>query len=480
MRRCQPTTFTTSLEKANELFDLLITNGKVVSTTDTTVASIAIKRGKIVALLAPNIKVGARRTIDAKGQFVIPGGIDPHVHLEHEFMGFRSSHDFETGGIAAAFGGSTMVIDFAFQETGRTAQEAVEARLAQANQKATVDYGLHCGLADATDTTLEEISVLIKEGIPSFKLIMVDRENQIDDGEMLAIMRRLNEVGGLAGIHGENGDIVTYETARYLNAGCHSARCHGLSRPVWAEIESVRRAIFLARVAAAGLYVFHATAAGTEEVMRNAQRDGYPIYGETCPHYLTLTDDVYGRDDGIYFIATPPLRDKLDVVAMWRGLERGTFSAIGSDDCAFSREAKESGRESFDRVPCGLPGVETRLPILFSEGVMKGRISINRLVELLCAGPARIFGCYPQKGVLAPGSDADIVLLDPNQQVTLKPGTLHSDIDYSPYDGMSLTGYPTMTILRGHVIVENGQFLGHPGEGSYIPRHISPNVLVAS
>ena len=459
------------------MFDLLITNGQVISPSLTINVDIAVEGEKIVALLTPGTAVEAKRVIDAAGQYVIPGAIDPHVHLDHEFMGFKSGHDFETGGMVAAFGGTTMLIDFAFQEVGGTAQAAIEARWAQAEGQATIDYSLHCGLADASERTLAEVDAIVEAGIPSFKLILVNRENHIDDGAMLAIFRRLKEVRGLAGIHGENAAIVEYEVNRHLKAGQQAAYYHPQSRPAFVEAESIRRAIYLAQVAGAGLYAFHISAAESMEALKQARDAGQPIYGETCPHYLMLNDEVYSRADGINFIMTPPLRGVHDQMAMWHGLERDIFSIVGSDECTFPQEAKVWGRESFDKVPAGVPGLETRLPIVFSEGVMKGRFSINRMVELLCTNPARVFGCYPQKGIIAPGSDADIVLLDPNKQVTWSPEWLHTDIDYSPYDGLTLTGYPTMTIARGQVIVEEGQFFGKPGAGRFIERQISAEIL---
>jgi dihydropyrimidinase len=462
------------------MFDLLIRNGKVVSSEAVMEADVAVEGERVAGLLKAAAPAEARRVIDATGLYVVPGGIDAHVHFDMEFLG-RSKHTFESGTIAAAFGGTTTVIDFTIDLSmqGGSRIDTVERRRAKAEGKAVIDFAFHCLINNGADATLAEIEKVVAYGIPSFKLFTVYREANlyVNDATLYSVMERLRDLGGIAAVHTENADLVEHCTASLLAAGKSTPQHYPRSRPPFTEVECIRRVIFLARSARAALYVVHIAAAGAVDAVRKARVNGQPVYGETCPHYLLLTESMYTRPDGYNFVMSPPLRREMDNEALWSGLAGGWLSTVSSDDNSIDVEDKRAGAESFQRASPGCVDVETRIPLLFSEGVLKRQLPITRLVEVASTNPARIFGLYPRKGVIAPGSDADIVLIDPKARLRASPQTLHMQVHYSPYDGWDIVGLPVTTISKGRVVIENGTFVGRPGHGAFLKRSIAPAML---
>lgn len=461
------------------MIDLLIKGGIVVNSEGRIEADIAVAGPKVVGLGRGADFPQARRTLDASGMLVLPGLVDPHAHFATTFGGATTCTDFYSGTVAAAFGGVTTIIDFAFQERGRPLREAVEARKRLAQGKAVIDYGLHGIITDATPETIRELPGLERDGISSFKLFMIYRKEGVmaDDGALLAVMEEASKHGFLVGVHAENAAIAERKTAEFLRDGKRSARYFPLSKPNIVEAEAIHRAIYLARYTGCALYIYHVSTREGVELIREAKGLGLPVYGETITHYLSLTDEVYERPDGINWIISPPIRKQKDIDAIWHGIADGTISTIGSDDGAWSTETKKLGQDSFDQVANGAPGVEVRLPIAFTEGVGQGRITEERLVEVMSTNPAKIFGLYPKKGTLRPGSDADLVIIDPSMEKTITVADLHTPIDWCPFEGFKVKGYPVITISRGRIIVADGEFQGSAGDGSFLPRHIPPEVL---
>jgi len=464
------------------VFDLLIRNGKVVMPDTVLEADVAVQGERIAGLLKTAEPIQARQVIDARGLYVVPGGIDAHVHFDMEFLG-QSKHTFESGTIAAAFGGTTTIIDFTLdlKTLGGPLLDAVEKRREKAEGKAVIDFAFHCVVNDGGDDTLRELEQVVAYGVPSFKMFTVYREVNlyVNDATVYNVMERLRDLGGIAAVHTENCDIVDYCTARLLAAGQRAPVHYPESRPTFTEVECIRRVLFLARSARAAVYVVHIAAGEAVAAVRQARAEGRPVYGETCPHYLVLTKAMYARPDGYNYVMSPPLRTEDDNEALWEGLAGGWLATVSSDDNSIDVEDKRAGAESFDRASPGCVDVETRIPLLFSEGVVKRRLPITRLVQVASTNPARIFGLYPRKGIIAAGSDADIVLIDPTARLRVSPQTLHMKVQYSPYEGWDVVGMPVTTISRGKVIVNKGAFLGTPGHGRFLPRAIDPAVLHA-
>jgi dihydropyrimidinase len=464
------------------MFDLLIRNGQVVSPTTVTEADVAVEGERIAGLLKTSEPAPARRVLDAAGLYVVPGGVDAHVHFDMEFLG-QSKHTFESGTIAAAFGGTTTVIDFTLDLNMQNGSlmDTLERRRAKAEGRAVIDFAFHSVINNGADSTLKEIERVVAYGVPSFKLFTVYREVNlyVNDATLYRVMDRLRDLNGIAAVHTENADLVEHCTASLLAAGLRTPPHYPRSRPPFTEVECIRRVIFLARSTRAAVYVVHIAASGAVQAVREARAHGEPVYGETCPHYLLLTESMYMRPDGYNFVMSPPLRTPADNEALWAGLAGGWLSTVSSDDNSIDVEDKRAGGESFDRASPGCVDVETRIPLVFSEGVLKRSLPITRMVEVTAANPARIFGVYPRKGVIAAGSDADIVLIDPNARLRAAPQTLHMPVHYSPYDGWEIVGLPVTTISKGKVIVEKGEFVGIPGHGSFLKRSIDPAVLRA-
>lgn len=461
------------------MFDLIIKNGITVLPSGIMEADILINDEKVIGVSIPRSDFNtAKRVINARAKYVLPGAVDPHTHFENPSRDIITAHDFRIGTMAAAFGGTTTIIDFAIQKHGESLLKSIEERRRTADGKVVVDYSLHSGITDLSSEVLAEIPKIINYGIPAFKVFMTYRKErwQIEDGEFFEILKQVAKNEGLVCVHAENGDIIEHNIERLLKKGKTSPFYHAVSRPNFVEEEAINRAIIFSRENKAALYIVHLSTEEGKKAIFKAREDGYPIYTETCPHYLIFTEEKLRKSDGMYYIMSPPLRKQKDTTALWKGLEEKTISVISSDDAAYLPRYKIRGRDNFTEIANGVPGVETRLPLVFSEGVNKGRISLERMVELLCANPAKIFGLYPKKGVIAPGSDADIVILDPKKKLFLN--NLHTCIDEYPiYKNIEITGIPEVVILRGKVIMEENTFLGDAGQGKFVKRKINPEVL---
>jgi dihydropyrimidinase len=454
---------------------LLIKDGTVVFGGVRRQADVLVEGDRIVKV-EPSIRADVSKTINAEGKYVLPGAIDVHTHMQLPVSGTVSADDFFTGTRAAAFGGVTTIIDFATQSKGESLKETAARRRSEAEEKVCIDYGLHLGITDLTDQTMSEIPLMIDQGYPSFKLFMAYPALALDDGELYAAIKTISEAGGMAGVHAENMHLIRHFVRTLLSEGKTTPMYHEMSRPAFVEVEAVRRAVMLASETRSSLYFFHlSTARGLAEI-KKAQEKGFPIYAETCPQYLLLTKDKYREPNfkAARYVMSPPLRETEDQNALWSGLADGSLQVVGSDHCPFTTGQKKFGMEPFDRIPNGGPGVETLLPLLLSEGVGKGRLTMERLVEITSTGPARLFGLYPKKGAVMAGSDADLVIIDPDKEVALSPETLHMNLDYTLYEGYVLKGYPETTISKGKIICANGYFFGAPGEGKFIARNKIP------
>lgn len=452
---------------------LLITGGTVVTAEGCFPADVLCRGERIVALLAPGEGRPEGDSLDASGCYVLPGGVDVHVHLQMPVGEFVSTDDFASGTVAAACGGTTTVVDFATQGRGQPLGEAVAQRRAEADGKVAVDYSLHLAVTDASEETLRDLPRLVEEGYASFKLYTVYPALYLEDAEILRLLEVARETGAIPLVHCENRAIVEHCTRALLSAGKREPRYHPQARPDLAEAEAVRRILALAEVAGTPVCIAHlSTRLALGEVCR-ARTRGQEVYVETCPHYLLLTEEEYARPgfEGARYVLTPPLRKETDRQALWSALVQGTIDLVSTDHCPWNyRGQKERGREDFSLIPNGAPGIETRLALLWSEGVGKGRLSPEAFVALTATNPARLFGLYPRKGTIAPGADADLVIWDPARKVTLRAETLHQQVDYCPYEGWEVVGYPRDVLLRGRPIVRERRFMGEPGRGTFVPR----------
>jgi dihydropyrimidinase len=455
-----------------------ITGGTVVTASDTFKADVVIDDGKIAKLTAKftGDKIAADTLIDATGKYIFPGGIDAHTHLDMPFGGTVSSDDFETGTIAAAHGGTTTLIDFAIQQKGGSLRQALDTWHGKAEGKAAIDYGFHMIATDVPPPVLEEMAGLVREGVTSFKLFMAyPGVLLLDDQSIFRAMLRAGELGALICMHAETGLPIDILVARAIEKGHRAPIYHALTRPEAAEATGTERAIALAEMAGVPVYIVHLSAQRALERVMEARDRGLPAYAETCPQYLFASeDDLRGTDsdefEGAKFVCTPPLRPKHHHEHLWRGLRNYDLQVVSTDHCPFCmKEQKELGRNDFSKIPNGMPGVETRLYLLW-EGVRAGRISMNRFVEITSTAPAKIFGLYPRKGTLAIGADADVVVWDPEKRHTLSQKTLHMRVDYSPFEGREVVGGATHVLQRGRVIVKDGQFLGKAGQGQFLRR----------
>lgn len=449
-----------------------ITNGRVVTAEHEFEADVLID-GERIAAVGTNLG-GADRTIDAKGRFVIPGGIDPHTHFDLPMSpSVVSSDDFESGTIAAAFGGTTTVIDFPTQEKGKSLRHAVDAWLARAERKAVVDYGFHVICTDLDDERLIEMGQLIEEGIPSFKLLMAyPGRVMVDDGAIYRAMRVAADAGGLILVHAENGHVIEAMIRETVAEGNTSPKYHAVTRPAATEAEAVGRAIDIAEMTGAAVYVVHlSSAAGLARIV-DARRRGLPVYAETCPQYLFLDESRYDAEDleAAKYVMSPPLRTKHDQEALWAALVSGDLQLVATDHCPFTLAQKAAGLHDFSKIPNGGPAVEHRLALMYHGGVAGGRFDMKRFVEVTSAAAAKMFGMYPRKGTIAVGSDADIVIFDGNAEQTISAATHHMRVDYSAYEGMRVRGVVETVIARGRVIVEGGKFLGRAGDGRFVKR----------
>ena len=453
----------------------LLRGGTVVTATDLYRGDVLIEDERIAAIAGSFAEVTADRTIDASGKYVIPGGIDVHTHLDMPFGGTTSADDFESGTVAAAHGGTTSVVDFAIQYRGQTLRHALDAWRKKAEGKAAIDYGFHMIVTELTDAVEAEMDALVREGVTSFKLFMAyPGVFMLDDGSIFRALLRTRENGGTICMHAENGGVIDVLVKKALAEGKTAPKYHALTRPARAEAEATHRAIALAEMAGVPIYIVHLSAAEALEMVTQARDRGLPAYAETCPQYLFLSYDNYEEPgfDGAKYVMSPPLRPKETQDRLWRGLASNDLQAISTDHCPFCmKEQKELGRDDFSKIPNGAPGIETRMSLVFDGGVRTGKIGLNRFVELTSTSPAKIFGLFPRKGTVAPGSDADLIVFDPNRKVTLSAKTLHMKVDYNPYEGREVTGAADTVLSRGKVIVEAGKFVGRAGAGSFLKRN---------
>ena len=455
---------------------LLIRHGTIVTATDLYKGDVFIEGEKITTIgtSLTELTMPADRVIDATRKYVFPGGIDVHTHLDMPFGGTTSAGDFESGTIAAAHGGTTTVVDFAIQYKGQTLHHALEAWAKKAEGKAAIDYGFHMIITELSDQVEQEMDALVRQGVTSFKLFMAyPGVFMLDDASIFRALLRTGKNGGTICMHAENGGVIDVLVKNALAEGNTAPKYHALTRPARAEAEATHRAIALAEIAGVPIYIVQLSASEALEMVTEARDRGLPAYAETCPQYLFLSYENYEEPgfEGAKYVMSPPLRSKETQDRLWRGLAFNDLQAISTDHCPFCmKEQKTLGEGDFSKIPNGAPGIETRMSLVYDGGVRSCRISLNRFVELTSTAPAKIFGLFPRKGTIAPGSDADMVIFDAEKKVRLSAKTLHMKVDYNPYEGREVTGTTETVISRGRVIVDGGRFTGRTGGGSFLKR----------
>ncbi|WP_317411281.1 dihydropyrimidinase [Clostridium baratii] len=458
-------------------FDTIIRNGTIVTATDIFKGDIGIKDGKINKI-GMELEEEGEKIIDAKGKYIFPGGIDPHTHLDMPFGGTFSSDNFETGTIAAACGGTTTIVDFAVQPKDKDLKETAEIWREKSDGKAVIDYGIHMNITHIDDEILNEIPFMIKEGYPSFKVFMTYKGMRVDDGTLFKTLKKVSENGGLTCVHAENFHIIECNVEILLKEGKTAPKYHAISRGSLVEGEAVGRAINIAKMAEAPLYIVHNTCKEAVFEIARAREEEYPIMGETCTQYLLLSEDEYYKEgfEGAKCVMSPPLRSKDNFKYLWKAIRNNTLQVVATDHCPFFMKQKELGKDSFDKIPNGAPGIELRMALLYTYGVLKNEININKFVEVTSTNAAKIYGMYPKKGTIAVGSDADLVIFDPDKEIEVTVDILHENVDYTPYEGFKLKGFPEVTLSRGEIIAKNGKFVGEIGRGEFIKRN-SPMIL---
>jgi dihydropyrimidinase len=451
---------------------LLIKNGRIITAGEDQVADIFIEEERISSI-GKNLQVQADHTIDAAGMLIFPGGIDPHVHLDMPFMGTFSSDSYESGTRAALYGGTTMVIDFILQKQGNSLQAALDEWNSRANGNAVGDYSFHMAVTDFNEQTKKELKHFVEEeGITSFKTFMAYKGAlMIDDRQMIGLMEEVKKQGGLVTVHATNGDMIDYLVAKHREEGKLSPLYHYLSQPEVTEAEASERFADMADYTGCPGYIVHLTCEGALNAVRNATRRNQNVLVETCIQYLLLDASLYEKDfEGAKWVMSPPLREKKDQATLWAGINQGLVKVVATDHCPFKWEQKLMGEKDFSKIPNGHPAIEHRMELLYSEGVHKGRISLNKFVELTSTNPAKIFGMFPQKGTIGIGSDADIVIFDPNASHTISAASHHMNVDYSAYEGWQLTGKVKKVILRGKLVIDDAKCLAQKGYGKFIKR----------
>ncbi|MFI1519149.1 dihydropyrimidinase [Kitasatospora cineracea] len=452
----------------------LITGGLVITAAEEVPADVLVEDGRIAALALPGSqRWSADRVFDASGKYVVPGGVDAHTHMEMPFGGTRASDTFTTGTRAAAWGGTTTIVDFAVQSRGSSLRAGLDDWHAKADGNCAIDYAFHMIVSDVNEAVLREMPGLVGEGVTSFKLFMAyPGVFYSDDGQILRAMQQAADLGALTMVHAENGPAIDVLVEQALARGETDPRYHGEVRRALLEAEATHRAIQLARVAGAPLYVVHVSAREALAELAAARDLGLPVFGETCPQYLFLSTDNLAEPgfEGAKYVCSTPLRPEDHQDALWRGLRTDDLQVVSTDHCPFCFAGqKELGRGDFSKIPNGLPGVEHRMDLLH-QAVVEGRISRRRWIELACAAPARMFGLHPRKGTIAPGADADLVIYDPHAVQTLSAATHHMNVDYSAYEGRTVTGRVETVLSRGEVVLDRGDYLGRPGHGTFLPR----------
>ena len=459
----------------------IIKNGTIITAGDTIEADILIEDGIIAALGSAFPESGVDEVIDAAGMFIMPGGIDSHTHLDMPFGGTVSSDDFFTGHKAAAFGGTTCHIDFAIQQKGNSMVDAINTWKQKAEGKAAIDYSFHVALTDPVDSSVEEIPELLKEGVSSLKIFMAYKGSfQVDDTTFMKALKKSAEHGLTTMVHAENGDAIALLTEELLAAGKTGMGYHNVAHSAAIEAEATARAVSFVEITGAPLYIVHIACEDGLKAVREGRRKGLPVMGETCVQYTWLTDQDIDTEDfeGAKYICSPPPKSKKDQLAVWEALRDGTVQTVATDHCPFwfdgTKEGrtpgKELGKESWDKVPNGVPGIEDRFPVMWHLGVNSGKISPNRFVEITSTNPAKIFGMYPEKGTVSIGAHADLVIFDPEKEHTISAETHHMNVDYNCYEGMTVKGWPKQVMVRGKILVKDDEWLGEQGYGEFVSR----------
>jgi dihydropyrimidinase len=455
-------------------FDTVIRNGTIVTATDAYVSDVGIVDGKISVIGADLPVNAAGKLIEARGMMVMPGGIDVHTHLDMPFGGTKSADDFESGTIAAAYGGTTTLIDFAIQYKGQTLRHAFDTWMKKADGKAVIDYAFHCIITDIAGAQLDEMKAFVREGVPTFKLFMAyPGVFMLDDASIFKAMNAAANSGGMICMHAENGGAIDVIVQRALAEGKRAPKHHALTRPVTLEAEATARAIALAEIAGTPVYIVHLSCNEALEKVREARDRGLRVYAETCPQYLYLSLENMDAPgfEGAKYVFTPPLREKWHQEKLWQGLAKDDLQVVSTDHCPFCmKEQKELGKDDFTKIPNGGPGIEHRLSLVYNGGVHGGKFSPNRFVQLVSTAPAKLFGLYPRKGTVAVGSDADLIVFDPNEEQIIGVKTHHMRVDYSMFEGTRVKGVTKTVLSRGRTIIDNGRFTGKAGAGEFLKR----------
>jgi dihydropyrimidinase len=456
--------------------DLVVEGGELVTDAGVQRADIGIAEGRVALLGAPGTLPLAAETIDARGRHILPGLVDGHVHVALSLGEFTTRDGFAEASGAAAFGGTTTIIDFAIPLSHETPATALERRMEESAGQCYVDYSFHPTVArSVSPEILDQVPVLIEQGFPTFKAFTVYRDLvMVEPGDVLRLMRTLRQHGGLVLVHAETASIIERSIEEYVAAGLTGPQYHAPSRPPIAEVDAIRTVIGFVELTGCPAYIVHMSTAEGPQLLAQARAAGLPIYGETCPQYLLLDECVYAEPDGERFICSPPVRGKMDRDALWRGLRANWLHMVNTDHCCYDTAQKALHRDRFPAVPNGLPGIETRLRLLLTEGLHAGRLTLPRIVELASTNPARLLGLYPRKGTIAIGSDADLVLVDLDREGTIRAADLHMATDYTPYEGRPVKGEVVTTISRGRVVVSEGRLLGDPGHGVLLRRILDP------
>lgn len=452
---------------------VLIKNGRIITADSDQTADIFIS-GETVQAIGKNLNVQSDKEIDATGLLIFPGGIDPHVHLDMPFMGTFSSDSYETGTRAALYGGTTMVLDFILQKQGNSLQDALQEWKSRSDNNCVGDYSFHMAVTDFNEETKKEIKHFIEEeGITSFKTFMAYKGAlMIDDRQMIGLMEEVKKHGGLINVHATNGDMIDYLIAKHKEEGKLSPLYHYLSQPEITEAEASERFIDMASYTGCPGYIVHLTCEGALNAVRNATKRNQKIFVETCIQYLILDASLYERDfEGAKWVMSPPLREKKDQQTLWAGINQGLVQVVATDHCPFMWEQKLLGKDDFSKIPNGHPAIENRMELLFSEGVEKNKITLNKFVEVTSTNAAKIFGMFPKKGTIAVGSDADIVLFNPNEKHVLSASTHHMNVDYSGYEGWEVTGKVKTVLLRGKIAIDNNECKVEKGFGKFVKRN---------
>lgn len=453
----------------------IIHGGEIVTSQAVSQADILIEDGVITAI-QPGMKISDANYINAQGNLVLPGGVDVHTHMPWPTGSFISTDTFASGSKAAAFGGVTTVIDFAIPEENESLHAALDRKLVEAHKEAWVDYSFHINVRGDIATKLIEIPELVKAGFPSFKVFMAYEGFRLADAELLGVLKTVKEAGGMVNAHAENGPLADFLTEELIGQGKRSLAYYPEARPVICEEEAVARLLTYQRQIGVPIHIHHVSTATAVDLIRAAQAADQPLTAETCPHYLVFSDEDYRGDPQLAaaLVCAPSIKSRQDQAALWQGLNDGTLSAVATDHCPYSKEQKFSGGDNFSQVPGGMAGVETRLPLLFHHGVNAGKLSLSQFAYVWAEGPARSFGLFPRKGTIAIGSDADMVIFDPDEPWTLKASDLHMNTDCLSYEGLTVTGKPIMTILRGEVIVQDNHLVSGQSSGTLIHRRLQP------